>query len=56
MSNKKEWVFYRGGYIPKEKIEAEKKISNLLENPPTFDPLNKNEIKQWLKNILKLYK
>lgn len=55
--NKKEkMVFYKGGYMPIEKAEANEKIHKLLDNPPVFEPDNNIEIIKWLKKIKNLYK
>lgn len=54
--SKKNMVIYNGGFLPKEKIEIDKKITHLLENPPLFDVNNKNQIKRWAKKLVDLYK
>ena len=56
MENEKKIKFYKGGYLPVEKIEKDIKIHNLLENPPSFKDSNDSSIKSWLKKILDLYK
>lgn len=56
MKKKYDIVQYKNGYMPKDNLILNKKINDLIDNPPIFDIKNKNEISRWLKDILDLYK
>ena len=56
MKKKHDIVQYKNGYMPKDNLILNKKINDLIDNPPIFDIKNKNEISRWLKTILDLYK
>jgi len=52
----KDFVKVDGGFIPKEYAEREKRLNFLIKNPPPFDPLNKQKVKDWFKEIMMLSK
>lgn len=56
MKKKYKIVPYNGGYMPEEMAIREKKIQDLIDNPPIFDIKNKKEILKWVKTLFDLYK